>query len=144
MNVMRSLTPNRKYGNEVNKFKIKHGSTRTTILIGKFAIKIPSFVGKEFRLFLLGLVGNIDEHWRSHCHFNNAVNPVIFHIPGGWLNVYRRAEPLTEIQWISFDYHYHCNYTCRLVDRFVHMNFIENKYDSFGIVDDKIVAVDYA
>lgn len=124
-------------------FKIKHGSTRTTFLVGRYAVKIPMLFGGEFRLFLLGLIHNIDEHWRSYGSFKNAVNPVIFHIPGGWLNIYRRAEPLSEIQWLSFDYHYHCNYKCRFMDNFIHINFIENKYDSFGVIDGEILAVDY-
>jgi hypothetical protein len=113
------------------RFKImKQGATRNVFLIGRYAIKIPRLV--EWRLFLNGLLANMQEvtfsetKWEEFC-------PVLFHFPLGFMVVMKRCDPLTRYQWDSFD-----------VDAFrENVMFVENKMDSFGILNGKIVAVDY-
>jgi hypothetical protein len=114
--------------------KIRYGTTRTVLLIGSLAIKIPSVT--EWRLFLLGLLANMQEvkfsktKWEELC-------PILFYLPLGFLVVMKRCESLTRQQFESFD-----------IDDFREkpdhlITFVENKIDSFGILNGKIVAVDY-
>jgi hypothetical protein len=63
--------------------------------------------------------------------------PVLWSLPGGWLVVMQRAEPLTREEFMTFD-----------IDGFrekpdYRIPGVENKMDSFGWIDGRIVAVDY-
>lgn len=114
--------------------RIAWGTTRTVFLIGKSAIKVPSFV--EWRLFLLGLLANMQERkfWTTK---DARLCPVRFGVPGGWFIVMSRARPLTRDEWYVFD-----------VERFRDTGEgmvvpSESKMDSYGILDNRIVAVDY-
>jgi len=110
--------------------EIKYGSTRTVFLVGNFAIKVPSFV--QWSLFLQGLLANINETKFSKVKIFNNLCPVVFSIPGGFLNVMPLCQPIT-----MTDFKYH------MVEI---KNFgveVEPKLDSFGWLEGKIVAVDY-
>lgn len=112
---------------------IKYGSTRIVFLVGKYAIKIPSTV--EFRLFLHGLLGNMQEKsfWTTK---NPKLCPVLFCATGGWVLIMQRAVPFSREEFEKFDH-----------DRFIHDENIvipvENKMSSFGTIDGKTVAIDY-
>src|ERR1044071_6840615 len=80
--------------------KMAYGCTRTVFLIGNYAIKIPSTV--EWRLFILGLLGNMQEAIFSKTGWPELC-PVVFSIPGGWLLVMRRAKVLTDEEWLALD-----------------------------------------
>ena len=118
---------------------LAYGTTRTVILIRRWAIKIPVF--REWRLFLSGLLANMQERrfaaagWPELC-------PVVFALPGGWLLVMRRAEPLTREQFFALNYGEWIKGGNDLPkgDWIIP---VENKLDSFGILDGRIVAVDY-
>lgn len=134
----------------------KRGVTRECLLIGRWAIKVPSMHSWEF--FLNGLLANMqekrfsDEGWEELC-------PVVLYVPGGFLSVMPRARPLTATEWSAFDHrqfctrgdHYAgCNYDIRqgrlhgqgsepesmLVPA-------ENKKNSYGVLGGRVVAVDY-
>ena len=62
--------------------------------------------------------------------------PVLWGLPGGWLIVMRRAEPLTRAQFDKIDLETWC-------DRGDWKIPAELKMDSFGWLDGKLVAVDY-
>lgn len=109
------------------------GTHRTTWLIGKYAIKIPVLV--EWRLFLLGLLANMQEAQFSACKWPELC-PVVFRVPGGFLNVMCRAEPLTREEFFALDYE-------AFVDAEDYHVPVENKLDSFGKLEGRIVAVDY-
>lgn len=112
----------------------RYGTHRTVYLIGKYAIKRPVFV--EWRLFLYGLLANMQEarfwretKWPELC-------PVVFAVRGGFLTVMRRAEPLGRVDFFHFDpeiWRERKDYTVP----------VESKLDSFGVLDGRIVAVDY-
>lgn len=112
---------------------IKHGTTRTVFLIGRWAVKLPSMV--EWRLFLLGLLANMQEVKFSRCGWPELC-PVVFSIWGGWLLVMRRAAPLPPEEFFALD-----------VDVWKKRDGyevpVEDKLDSFGLLDGRIVAVDY-
>lgn len=110
------------------------GITREVILIGRYALKVPKLI-YGWRLFLCGLLANMQEAefgksgWAQLC-------PVVWSIPGGWLVVQRRADPMTDDVWTNFDAEAFC-----VTDDYILP--VEFKQDSFGILDGRIVAVDY-
>lgn len=112
----------------------REGITREVLLIGRYAIKIPKLI-YGWHKFLCGLLANMQEAqfgragWPELC-------PVLFHIPGGWLIVMRRAAPLEDDEWMAFDAEAFCNREDRVIPA-------EPKRDSFGWLDGRIVAVDY-
>jgi hypothetical protein len=125
----------------------RNGVTRLVILVGPLAIKLPRF-GYGYAMGLRGLLCNMQERavwtlgWPQLC-------PVLFATWGGWLTVMRRARPLTDEEWASctvewiegFRHHRKASIgDKRMVEGIVP---VEYKRDSFGVVDGRIVAVDY-
>ena len=122
--------------------EIKRGVTRWVILIGKYAVKLPRIhISREhwfcaWENFLRGLLGNMKENQFGTLEFD-VLCPVIFYLPGGFLTVMARATPLTDVQWDTLD-----------VEAFFHngdlsVDLVEDKRDSFGTLNGRIVAVDY-
>lgn len=110
------------------------GITREVILIGKYAFKFPSI--RSWWLFLEGLQCNMCEVQRTKCspHFC----PIVFSIIGGFLVVMKRCQPVPD-NWDEYaDFRKDETYEYY----YVH-NYVENKPCSFGILDGKLVAVDY-
>lgn len=118
---------------ELKMIDLKRGATRIVLLIGKYAIKIPSIF--EWRLFLHGLLANLQEASFSRAEWEELC-PVVLAVPGGWFLIMRRATPLSEEEFESLNYE-------EWVDRENYRVPVENKHDSFGILDGRIVAVDY-
>jgi len=113
--------------------RLLFGTTRMVFLVGDYAIKVPSLA--EYRLFLCGLLANLQEASFSKTQWDELC-PVILSVPLGLMVVMKRCIPLTREQFFSLDY-----------GKFVHKEDyqvpVENKLDSFGILDGRIVAVDY-
>lgn len=109
------------------------GITRHVLLVGRWAIKVPR-VTYGWRKFLCGLLCNQDEAlWgRSKLH---GICPCLFAIPGGWLIVQPRARVMTEAEFAAFDYK-------QFVTRREYIIPAEKKADSFGWLNDQIVAID--
>lgn len=68
--------------------------------------------------------------------------PVVFALPGGWLTVMRRAEPLTREQFENLDFAEWIKGGTDL-PKGEWVIPVENKLDSFGVLAGRIVAVDY-
>lgn len=104
---------------------LKRGITREVLLIGKYA----SF--RSWWLFLEGLQCNMQETDRQRC--SEYFCPIIFRIPGGFLNVMPRATEttLTDDEFREF----------RELNE-LHI-YVEGKDCSFGILNGKLIAVDY-
>jgi hypothetical protein len=115
--------------------KLAFGCTRVVILVSKWAIKIPSFY--SWRLFLLGLLANMQEAQFSKTGWPELC-PVKFSIWGGWLVVMRRAEVLSEFQFFALKLQIKM-----MVTRPDYCVPCEMKHDSFGILDNNLVVVDY-
>lgn len=123
----------------------RDGVTRIVLLVGPWAIKLPRF-GYGYTMGLRGLLCNMQERaiwslgWPQLC-------PVLFALPGGWLIVMRRARPLTDAEWASFDVAAYEEFRQhrktegnRLCDGIVPSEY---KRAHFGFVDGRLVTVDY-
>jgi len=115
---------------------IKYGSTRSTVLIGQYALKFPSTV--EYRLFLLGLLGNLQE--KRFSGSDPRLCPVIFSMPLGLMNIMPRAQMLSRDEFFALDYK-------AFVDssngHYLLSDMAERKMDTFGWLNGRIVVVDY-
>jgi len=114
---------------------LRYGTTRTVWLVGRYAFKVPALT--EWRLFLLGLLANMQERRFSSMR-HPKLCPVHWSIPGGWLLVMKRADPLTREEYEDF-----CSIMDDWIDDGEFVVPVEAKLDSFGRVDGRIVAVDY-
>lgn len=112
--------------------KVLHGTTRVVLLTTKYAFKFPTYV--SWKLFLHGLLANMQENLFSGLHSNLC--PVLFYIPGGFLTVMPACTPLTTEEYESLDF-------IRFVDQEDMELPVENKQDSFGWLNGRIVAIDY-
>lgn len=112
-------------------FNLKYGSTRTVILIGKYAIKFPSTV--SLKLFLNGWIANIQE-WEWHT-VSDKLCPVKHNFLG-LIIVMERCYPLERKEFFELNFN-------EFVEESGIILPIENKMDSFGKLKDKVVAVDY-
>mgnify|MGYP001600941842 CR=1 FL=1 len=143
----------------------RRGITRTVILVGAWAIKVPSFrYGKfkwRWRSFLNGLLANLQEvdfaatGWPELC-------PVVRSSRLGLFVVMPRVRVMTDEEFCEFDYvgfitreDYYARENLRSKEK----NFLgregaisepagflipaERKADSFGWLDGRIVAIDY-
>jgi len=113
---------------------MKQGATRNVFLTKRYAIKIPRFV--EWRLFLHGLLANMQEanFWRQLK--SDKLCPVLFAISGGFLIVMARASEFSRSDHADFDFD-------SFVDAGDWVVPVENKQDSFGWFQGRIVAIDY-
>lgn len=108
------------------------GATRFVVLTRKRAYKVPRFT--SWRLFLNGLLANMQEaEWSG---FDDRLCPVQFSLPGGFLTVMRKAEPVTIDQWSSVDIERYMSHDSAVLP-------VEHKISSFGWLDSRLVAVDY-
>lgn len=112
----------------------RRGITREVVLTRRYAIKVPRMV-YGWRMFLCGLLANMQERAFGRCGWPELC-PVVFSLPGGWLVVMRRAQPLSAAEWAAFDAVTFCNQAHRVLP-------VEHKQDSFGKIDGRVVAVDY-
>lgn len=113
--------------------RLEYGCTRTVLLFGAWAIKVPATV--EWRLFLLGLLANMQETLWSKTGWPELC-PVLWSVPGGFLVVMRRARVLTDEEFMSLDLKTWINCGDYTVPA-------EIKSNSFGYLDGRLVAIDY-
>jgi len=128
----------------------RNGVTREVLLTRRYAIKLPKLTS-GWSFFLRGLLANMQERrcgalkWPELC-------PVVFSLPGGWIVIMRRAEPLAEEQWKQFRRKLIGDETANYRRGFIkpwndesgeYVVPAELRPDSFGLLDGVIVAVDY-
>ena len=111
-------------------FRIKRGATRLVFLTEHYAIKIPRFY--SWSGFLRGLLANLQERLFSITKWPELC-PVLFSDPFGLLVIMPRCQPIP-------------SYLIQSCLDFIFNNPnipVENKLDSFGLLDGSIVAIDY-
>lgn len=113
---------------------VGHGVTREVFLTRRFAIKLPKLTN-TWRHFLQGLLANMQEREFSTSQWPELC-PVVFSTWGGWLVVMRRARPLTDAEWNVFNF-------MAFADKPDYVVPVEDKRNSFGVLDGRVVAVDY-
>ena len=121
---------------------IKYGTTRIVILTSRWAIKLPALT--EWRLLLLGLLGNMQETRFSKAKWPQLC-PVRFALPGGFLVLMPRADQLSREQFSAFSALDYAEWIKggEPLAKGEWIIPVENKLDSFGVLDGRIVAVDY-
>lgn len=117
---------------------VKKGTSRSTFLVGKYAIKVP--VLNSMRLFCHGVIGNLQERQFS-AYLEGYVAPVLFSI-FGLINVQHRANvdntEATLAAWIN-----RVNNEPDETLKSCLFHLVEKKTDSIGMINQKIVAVDF-
>lgn len=130
--------------------KIKRGVTRTCVLIGKYAIKVPRLkhfinsqngekyytrLSERLWMFCRGVLANQSEKdWSYYPDSKDEVAPVLYSWFGGIINIYPRAEP-----FLGDDY--------AAQEAWAAMDFktpSDVKPQNFGYLKGKLVWLDYA
>lgn len=83
---------------------IRTGATRTVIIVGPYAIKIPTMRGcmtRDMRGrmdgFASGIIANNSEYlWQTYETFRGKVAPVLYSFGWGLIQIYPRCEPLPD------------------------------------------------
>lgn len=111
---------------------MKHfGCTRRVFLVGRWAIKLPTW--SDINHFFLGMIHNRNEaiRWETEDYENRYLARVVLCAPLGLLLVMERLRPLVgddgvvEKEWDAS--------TKRLKERFDHLWFVKDiKPDNFG------------
>lgn len=114
--------------------KIRNGSSRKVLLLGKFAFKFA--YGNNKFYFKQGMLANKQETYYSKLDKERFAK-VYLSFPFGLLNICQRADELTKEQFASFIFEDFSAIYFSIYD------IVEFKRDSFGIVNGKIVAIDY-
>lgn len=108
---------------------IVNGITRTVFILKNVVVKVPN-VRYGWRLFLRGLLSNIDENRAWKNTKSELLCPVLFCSWGGWFLIMQKVE------WVfknDLDY-----------SRWTNGGFgTDNKPDNFGFLNGKIVKIDY-
>ena len=73
---------------DIRNWKFIKGRTRVVFLTNRFAFKVPNFF--NWKMFLLGLQQSMFE--RENTMASQFLMPLLFSLPGGWLNVMPRAK----------------------------------------------------
>lgn len=117
----------------------RNGITRAVLLIGPYAIKFPRWRYGWFK-YLCGLRSNMIEWQFRDMADEYHLAPTIWHIPGGFMNVQRRCEPLSYEEWLAIC----CDNYCHPMDHeWYGMQSIDFKHDNFGTIDGRVVLLDY-
>lgn len=118
------------------------GVTRIVIEFKKVVIKIPNFTF-QWSHFLRGLIGNISENqtwkWNSGKYEkgkSHLLCPVIWCSWGGWFLIMKRAETFKGEEWDLSTLH--------SIEEHVKQFGGDDGVSNYGILNDKIVKIDYA
>ena len=116
--------------------KIFYGSTRWVLVTTKWSFKFPSFYGWYY--FLAGLINNHREYVYYQDKKYIELCPIIFYVIGGFLTVMPTVKELTDKNWVEFNFK---KFTAR--GGRLYQIAVENKKDSFGWLNGRVVAIDY-
>lgn len=105
--------------------KISRGASRTVLLVGRYAVKLPR-VGAGWKPLLCGLLSNMAERDRWKYGRRRGLCPVLWSAPAGLCVVMPRVLPAE-----------------RAPDELAHLTGRDHKPSSYGYHHGELVAVDY-
>ncbi len=115
------------------------GCARIVFLTKQYAWKIPNFLASDrtlsWRLFCQGMLANMQEVVFSRTGWVELC-PVLWHLPLGLLVVMPKVQVLTQEEFDAMDFQ-------AFVEQEDYCIPIEEKANSLGWLDGKIVAIDY-
>lgn len=111
----------------MTRFAVRRGMTRTVVLVGRYAIKLP--LGRSWRMCLYGLLSNMQEAAWGRLRLP-VLCPVVWAVRGGWLVVMRRTLPYPA-DWPLPD------------EVAQHYPWVDFKAENFGLLEGRVVVVDY-
>lgn len=111
--------------------KVARGANRTVLLVGRYALKFPTF--NSWRDFLFGLLNNQTEA-RVGGSGRPGACPVLWADRWGFVVVMPRVGTFTRAGWVTFD-------SRAWVKSYALC--VEEKPCSFGLYDGEVVAIDY-
>lgn len=103
------------------------GITRRVFFLGKYAVKVPH--GAQ-RHFLSGCLANLLERKYTKEKLFDGINPSLYCAWMGLFSVQRKAFPLER------------HLTKKEKERFMYLTS-DLKKENFGLIDDKLVCIDY-
>jgi hypothetical protein len=116
---------------------LRGGAHRRVLLTKNWAFKFPNF-DFGWKAFLKGMVANDNElEFSKVAKWRHLLCPIPYHLPFGFLNVMPRVD--------VFDGKGYIKHLPEIKKRFdcLHGSLVEAKWDSYGILLGRIVAVDY-
>jgi hypothetical protein len=113
----------------------RQGATRIVFLTRRWAIKVPNVLD-GYKLFLCGLLANLQESRMWQNFPKPELCPVRFHLPLGLLVVMPRLDVLTDTEYANLDYE-------SFRDRGEYSLPVEDKPNSFGWMNGQPVVIDY-
>lgn len=115
------------------------GCSRIVILTKWWAWKIPAFLNSanewSWRTFCQGMLANMQEATFSKAGWPELC-PVKFHLPLGLLAVMPKVQLLTDDEFCAIDLK-------AFIEKEDYYVPVEEKANSFGWLDNRIVAIDY-
>lgn len=114
--------------------ELKVGSSRVVVLVGKYAVKFPRAYSEKS--FLYGMYCNVSE--RKYCvqmrrlsMYSDLVAPSLFCVFGGFVQIQLKCEPLD--RELSIEER----------EKFQDVSGGDLKSSNFGLLNDKVVCLDY-
>lgn len=104
---------------------VSRGASRTVLLVGRWAVKIPR-LRAGWRALLCGLLSNMAERDRWRAGPRDGLCPVLWALPGGLCVVMPRVEMAGAAQ-----------------EGLAHLTGYDHKASSYGYHRGELVAVDY-
>jgi hypothetical protein len=129
---------------DVRMLIVRRGISRTVILVGRWAVKVPSLRGGStgptlrgrLQSFAEGVLANASEHqWHDYEPWRGKVTPVLRSWLGGLVQVYPRCAPLPVNERDEYDGPY------PLPE--LEPDPRDNKADNFGLLGGRVVRLDY-
>lgn len=120
----------------------RQGCTRIVILTKNYAIKIPNFLG-GYKSLLNGLTANLQEKELSKLKWSQLC-PVIFSFLFSFVIVMPKCRELSNDEFCNLDLETCLEdpYMIKIYQNGYHIK-VENKTNSFGWLNGKIVVFDY-
>lgn len=121
---------------------IRSGTSRSVIIFEKYVIKFP-ILRYGWKYFIQGILANINE---GECYYNNRPEytdtnvqsylcDIIWYSKSGLVLIMKKASVLSESKYIEFE---------KVIDEIESHFPGDRKAENYGIIENRIVKLDYA